>query len=228
MRKDNASVNDPPPLRREKREKAGSNGLNEFMEKTWVLSYKILDALIEKGPVLSLLQGPDASMDGVATDDGMPTKGILLVGEGGRSLPGAIGITTDAALSLVEEARKSKLIARLAYPAARALLDGAELERVLPVSFTRDRGAGEEIGELLLPHAKMITVGDCSKCEKCTRVCPVHAVRIQRSEPVFTDLCIGCGICAYACPRRNIRTALAPNSPTGLFLRERSGTGEGK
>ena len=57
-----------------------------------------------------------------------------------------------------------------------------------------------------------VTAG-CDGCGICAKVCPVSAVKIKDSRPVFTGKCEHCQGCIHWCPKRAI-----------LFARVRSGT----
>ena len=42
---------------------------------------------------------------------------------------------------------------------------------------------------------------DSNSCNACQLSCPVEkAISIKNNKPTFTNLCVGCGICAQACP----------------------------
>ncbi|MFI3207321.1 MAG: RnfABCDGE type electron transport complex subunit B [Clostridia bacterium] len=58
-----------------------------------------------------------------------------------------------------------------------------------------DKGAGV---------VKICKIG-CIGCKKCEKVCSVSAIKVTDFRAsVSPDLCIGCGLCAEACPRKII------------------------
>ena len=72
-----------------------------------------------------------------------------------------------------------------------------------------------------LPGLTVAAIGDCALCEKCVRACSFAAIKMGRDGPVFEDFCKGCGRCALACPRHNIKVRLDPDVETRDILMRR-------
>lgn len=65
-------------------------------------------------------------------------------------------------------------------------------------------GAGADTGEGALKNCRF-TVEHCKQCEdaNCMKYCPVHAIYADEktgARVVDAERCIGCGMCAQACP----------------------------
>lgn len=54
-------------------------------------------------------------------------------------------------------------------------------------------------------HAVKIVPENCDGCMQCLRSCPTQALRIIAETPIIhEDLCIDCGACIMACPRKAV------------------------
>ena len=50
----------------------------------------------------------------------------------------------------------------------------------------------------MVPH---VDVFKCNDCEICVRECPEKIIGLVNNKAaILTDLCVGCGICAFICP----------------------------
>jgi len=55
-------------------------------------------------------------------------------------------------------------------------------------------------------HAVIPVPENCDGCMNCLRTCPTEALRIRNDAPVIDeDLCVDCGACIIACPRKAVR-----------------------
>ena len=52
----------------------------------------------------------------------------------------------------------------------------------------------------LAPVIPVVDTTRCRPCPRCTTVCPVDAIRIDKHAEINGDICIGCGACVDACP----------------------------
>ena len=140
----------------------------------------------------------------------------------------------DTALAHVAAARRLGLLPCVIHSSFDASLLGIDYRKMLAVCFccnccctfrTDMRGGPRAYSDRIirLPGLVMSSVGDCALCEKCSRACFVGAVRVEGGGPVFSDSCKGCGRCADACPRRNIRIRLDPEVDTEAALLRRIG-----
>ncbi|MFH1150088.1 MAG: 4Fe-4S binding protein [Actinomycetota bacterium] len=138
--------------------------------------------------------------------------------------------TAAEALEHVKRARERGLLPCVIHSSFDASLLDIEYRRMLAVCFccnccctfrTDMRGGPVHYRDRIirLPGLAMRSVGDCALCEKCARACFLGAVRVTGEGPVFEEFCKGCGRCADACPRNNIRIRLDPSVDTmGLLL----------
>jgi Pyruvate/2-oxoacid:ferredoxin oxidoreductase delta subunit len=67
----------------------------------------------------------------------------------------------------------------------------------------------------------------CTKCKKCVDICPVkankyHAEHDEQPERIllFEERCIGCGLCAYHCPKGAIKLVKVKDQVPEMTPRE--------
>ena len=67
-------------------------------------------------------------------------------------------------------------------------------------------------------HAVIVDPGNCDGCMNCFRTCPTEALRIRENIPLIReDLCIDCGACIAACPRKAVVPDVDPFKEKGAF-----------
>ncbi len=55
--------------------------------------------------------------------------------------------------------------------------------------------------------------GECIDCGRCTKVCPMGAVKLDENGPhIDGSRCIGCGICAGHCPKGVLKLDVRPHA----------------
>lgn len=60
------------------------------------------------------------------------------------------------------------------------------------------------------PYIPVMVTGKCQNCSKCISKCPVHALTFNNDHPdVNLKDCLGCGICAEACPQDLIKMTIS-------------------
>lgn len=93
---------------------------------------------------------------------------------------------------------------------ADMLMSGAQNLRSIPivpyilsklVNFAYSRIGRRVLGKLF------VTDGNCNGCGKCSRICPVHNIKIKRSTPQWGWRCEGCQRCINACSSSAVQTS---------------------
>jgi ferredoxin len=62
----------------------------------------------------------------------------------------------------------------------------------------------EEIKKLPLTAKQFIINGNCIKCGKCVRVCPVENIEMKEDKIIFEEHCECCLACMHSCPKEAI------------------------
>jgi ferredoxin len=161
-------------------------------------------------------------------------QGCVFLGDAAADISGERGrlVDVEEALRHVARGEELGLLGCIIHSSFDAGLPGIGYRKLLAVcfccscccTFRTDVKVGREahqVRTIRLPGLVMSTVGECGLCEKCARACSLGAITVGRDGPVFADNCRGCGRCAAACPRRNIRIRL--DRTTGAQLLDRIG-----
>jgi MinD superfamily P-loop ATPase len=85
------------------------------------------------------------------------------------------------------------------YPGQVQLLD-CDVEEPNAHILMKPHLSKTEPVHILMPH---VNEKKCSKCGECAQACQYNAIALICDKIlVFPDLCNGCGVCTYICPRR--------------------------
>ena len=210
-------------------------GENVELEPGSVVPYQIIEDLIKRASNRFILSG--CLCRTAAHCDRYPEEvGCIFLGDAAAQISGERGGAADieSALDHVRTAEKLGLLPCIIHSSFDASLLGIDYRRMLAVCFccnccctfrTDMKGGPVAYRERIikLPGLVMSSVGECAQCEKCARACFLGALTVGRDGPVFAEFCKGCGRCAAACPRRNIRIRLDPTVDTEAILMDRIG-----
>jgi|BarGraNGADG00312_2_1021985.scaffolds.fasta_scaffold07978_3 ferredoxin len=200
-----------------------------------VLPYQIIEDLVTRASNRFVLSGCLCRTAGHC--ENYPEQvGCIFLGDAAADISADRGraVGVEEALEHVARAGELGLLPCIIHSSFDANLLGIDYRKMLAVcfccncccTFRTDMVGGPEAYReriIRLPGLVMSTVGECGLCEKCARACSLGALTVDRDGPVFADFCKGCGRCADACPRRNIRIRLDPSVDTEAQLMQRIG-----
>jgi ferredoxin len=200
-----------------------------------VLPYQIIEDLVRKASHRFVLNGC-LCRTASRCEDYPVEVGCVFLGDAAVQISTERGrpVDVDGALAHVRSAQELGLLPCVIHSSFDASLLGIDYRRMLAICFccnccctfrTDMRGGPQAYRQRMirLPGLTMASVGDCGLCEKCARACFLGAIEVDRNGPVFAEFCKGCGRCAAACPRRNIRIRLDPAVDTEKVLMDRIG-----
>ena len=62
---------------------------------------------------------------------------------------------------------------------------------------------------------------DCTNCQKCVNICPMHAINASNPKATNAEICISCGACIKACPvkARDYHSLMYKTAKAGFELK---------
>lgn len=200
-----------------------------------VLPYQVIKGLVERASNRFVLSGCLCRTAAKCVE--YPREvGCIFLGDAAAGISPERGRPVDAAEALehVRVAEEKGLLPCIIHSSFDADLLGIDYRKMLAIcfccncccAFRTDMVGGPDAYRdriMRLPGLVMSTVGDCGLCEKCARACFLGAISVGRDGPLFAGFCKGCGRCAAACPRRNIRIRFDPSVDTERLLLDRIG-----
>lgn len=200
-----------------------------------VLPYKMIVDFVERASYRFVLNGCLCRTAAGCKKHPIET-GCLFLGDAAARISPERGrlVSVEEAVAHVLRGKEAGLLPCVIHSSVDASLLDIDYRRMLAVCFccnccctfrTDMRGGPVAYRERIirLPGLVMSSVGECGLCEKCARSCSFGAVKVEAGGPVFADFCKGCGMCAAACPRRNIRIRFDPSVNTEQVLLDRIG-----
>ncbi|MCP4629616.1 MAG: hypothetical protein GY850_39840 [bacterium] len=193
----------------------------EKQNKNVVLPYTMVKKMIDASNY-RVIMNKCYCRDGNNCADYPPGLGCIILGEGAQVLV-KNGIGRDAsvkeAIDHLNQAADMGLVAAALWMEVEGVLAGIgeehhrkflELCLCCPCCCLGFRGffdiGSEVIGERVKSIGwKPVSEDGCVGCGMCASACPMEAVSVGAESISISDKCIGCGICASKCPQEVIK-----------------------